>query len=130
MNIKATLSMVGATLLLSGCATQKIPDHIQADLNKPIFCNNEIECKEMWERATYFVTANSGFKLQIHNDIVIQTYSPPQNSPALAFKITKEPKGDGKYQIWTSAACNNIFGCQPNQYVAISQAKRYIRHGI
>ncbi|MGE3666954.1 MAG: hypothetical protein AB7G51_10085 [Steroidobacteraceae bacterium] len=83
----------------------------------------------MWERATYFVSTNAGFKLQIHNDTIIETYSPTDYSTELAFSISREPLGGGRYQIWTKAWCANMFGCTPNQVEAMARAKRYIRTG-
>lgn len=122
-----------AVMLLAGCATSpagsKLPPDLQSELNEPLYCNSEAECKTIWERATYFVSANAGFKLQIQNDTVIETYNPTDASPRLAFSITKEPLDGGRYQIRTKAWCANIFGCQPNQYEAIAKAKRYMRTG-
>lgn len=118
---------------LGGCATSpagsKLPADLQTELNTPLYCNDDAECKTMWERATYFVNTNAGFKLQIHNDTIIETYNPTDASPRLAFSITREPLGNGRYQITTKAWCANIFGCQPNQYEAIAKAKRYMRTG-
>lgn len=119
--------------LLGGCATSppgsNLPSELQTELNAPLYCNDDAECKVIWERATYFVTENAGFKLQIHNDTVIETYNPTDASPRLAFNITREPLGNGRYQIRTKAWCANMFGCQPNQYEAIARAKRYMRTG-
>ena len=131
MNIPTFLFFIALTSALSGCAANqpKLSAELQRELDTPLYCDNEGECKIMWERATFFVNANAGFKLQIHNDTVIQTYNPTDHSVSLAFSISREPKGDGRYQIWTKAWCANMFGCQPNQYEAIAKAKRYIRTG-
>jgi len=83
----------------------------------------------MWERATFFVNTNSGFKLQIHNDAVIQTYSSTNGSVRLAFNILREPMGNGKYRIWAGASCGNMFGCIPTAQEGMAKAKRYIRTG-
>ncbi|MCK7546155.1 hypothetical protein MLC59_18515 [Marinobacter bryozoorum] len=126
------LGVVLATVYLGGCATNNQADlspELQNELDKPLYCEGEADCKAVWERATFFVNNNAGFKLQIHNDTIIQTFNPTQNSPRLAFSISKEPLGDGRYQIWTKAWCANMFGCQPNQYEAIAKAKKYMRTG-
>lgn len=118
-------------IILGGCATAPtLPADLQAELNNPLYCQGEAECKTMWERATYYVNANAGFKIQIHNDTIIETYNPSEHSVRLAFSITREPLGNGRYQIWTKAWCANIFGCQPNHLEASAKAKRYIRTGV
>ena len=118
-------------LFLQGCASNRVkltPD-LQSELDMPLYCEGEEQCSLMWERATYFVNANAGFKLQVHNDTIIQTYNPSEHSPRLAFSISKEPLGGGKYQIWTKAWCANMFGCNPDTNVAIAKAKLYMRTG-
>ncbi len=116
---------------LSGCVAMapQLSADLQSEYDSPLYCNSEGECKVMWERATYFVNTNAGFKLQIHNDTIIETYNPTDSSPRLAFSISREPLGNGRYQIWTKAWCANIFRCQPNQHEAIARAKRYMRTG-
>lgn len=128
--IRLTFLPISVGVLFGCVANQpKLPPELQSELDTPIYCEGEGECKVMWERATFFVNSNAGFKLQVHNDTIIQTYNPSEHSPELAFSISKEPLGNGRYQIWTKAWCANIFGCQPNQYEATARAKRYIRTG-
>lgn len=116
--------------LTTGCATgPKFTPEMQAELDSPLICSSPQECKEMWERATYFVSTAAGFKLQIANDSIIETFNPSPNSPHLAMRVVREPLGGGRYRIAVSAWCDNIFGCQPNQKVAIAAGKRYIRTG-
>lgn len=118
------------TTVVAGCATApKLTADLQRELDTPLYCENDAECKVMWERATFFVNSNAGFKIQIHNDSIIETYNPSEYSPSLAFSISREPLGGGRYQIWTKAWCANMFGCQPNQAEAIARAKQYMRTG-
>ena len=128
----ASLLIATITILLGGCAGLSKPQ-MSADLQKefdtPLYCEGEEQCGLIWERATYFVSTNAGFKIQIHNDTLIETYNPSENSPRLAFSISREPLGNGRYRIWTKAWCANIFGCNPNHYEAIARAKRYMRTG-
>jgi len=120
-----------AVIGLSGCVTPppQIPPEIEAELRTPLYCQNEAECKVMWERAVFYVNLNSGYKIQTHNDSIIQTYGPPSGSRRLAWSLSKEPKEDGVYQIWTQAYCGNRTGCEPNQFRAVLDAKRYIKTG-
>ena len=115
----------------SGCATNqpRLSPELQYELDTPLYCEGEEECKVMWERATFFVNENAGFKIQVHNDTIIQTYNPSKYSTSLAFSIYKEPLGNGRYQIWTKAWCS-WFVCKPNPIEAITRAKRYIRTGV
>lgn len=132
MKTRPAAALVGSIFaaLIAGCASApKLDAELQRELDLPLYCTNESECKSMWERATYFVNANAGFKIQLHNDTIIETYNPSEYSPKLAFSISREPLGDGRYQIWTKAWCGNMFGCQPHQAEGIARAKRYIRTG-
>lgn len=132
MNTGLTGALITGTFaaLIAGCAAApKMDTELLREYESPLYCGNDAECKVMWERATYFVTANAGFKIQIHNDTVIETYNPTEYSPSLAFSISREPLGDGRYQIWTKAWCANMFGCQPHHAEGIARAKRYIRTG-
>ena len=127
----ATLIIFTIAVVTAGCATQqlKLSEALQNDLDAPLICTNADECKLMWERATFFVSENAGFKIQIHNNTLIQTFNPTNSSVKLAFNITREPLGDGKYKIWTKAWCANMFGCNPHPLEAIAKGKRYMRTG-
>ena len=86
MKINTALLFIAFTSVLTGCATNqpKLSADLQRELDTPLYCSSESECKILWERATFFVNANAGFKLQIHNDTVIQTYNPTNHSVSLA----------------------------------------------
>lgn len=132
--MKKYVLSVSLALLLTGCATQNAGKNMSADdqleLNAPLYCEGEKQCKDAWERAMYYVTTNSGYKIQTANDMLIQTYNPTPTDTKLAWQITKKPLGNSKYQIMTSAWCNNVFGCYPDAYEAILAAKRYIKIAI
>jgi hypothetical protein len=68
----------------------------QTELDTPLYCEVEQQCKDLWERATYYVSTNSGYKIQNVNDTLIETYSPTQADTKLAWKIIKKPLGEGK----------------------------------
>lgn len=133
MKIQSSALFLVAVLMMSGCATQQepeLPAELQPYWNTALYCEGDAECKKMWERATYFVNANAGFKLQILNDNVIETYNPPHGNTNMAFSISKEPMGDGKYRIWTKVWCGNMFGCSQPINETIARAKRYMKTGI
>lgn len=131
MKLKIGLALVAFSALSVGCGTTQssLPPNQQQELSAPLHCEESSECKLMWERATFFVTKYSRFKMQIHNESVIQTYNPTGGSTNLGFNITREPLGNGKYRIWVNAACDNMFGCAPDRFETIIKAKRYIRTG-
>lgn len=118
-------------LIFSGCTTPAttLSRELRDELNTPLYCEGEDECKVMWERASFFVNTNAGFKIQIHNDTLIETYNPTDYSTRLAYSISKEPLGDGRYQIWTIAWCASMSGCTPHYNEGIARAKQYIRTG-
>jgi len=126
------LFIVTSGLLLIGCSTpgknMSLAD--QTELDIPLYCEGEQQCKDLWERATYYVSTNSRYKIQNVNDTLIETYSPTQSDTHLAWKIIKKPLGGGKYHIQTVAWCNNVFGCYPDSYEAMLNAKRYMKEGL
>ena len=114
---------------LSACqAIDTLDEVTQKELNTEIICTSE-NCELLWSRAMFFVSSKAGFKMQIANDYLIETYNPTDYSPKLAYRIQKQPLGNGNYKIMTSAWCANLFGCQPKQMQGIADAKRYIRTG-
>ena len=130
--MKKYFLLLGLSFILAGCATQQgasLSPTDRAELDVPLYCEGESECNSMWERAMFFVSSNAGYKMQIANDILIETYNPTQYNTKLAMRVTKEPLGNGNYHIVTTAWCNNVFGCTPDAYVMILKAKRYMKQG-
>lgn len=124
------LLMIIAASFVSGCVQMpRMSPELSRNLNEELYCDGEIQCKEMWERAIYFVSTNAGYKISVQNDLLIETFGPNEPSPELHFKVVKEPKGEGRYRIWTYASCANIFGCRPSWQVGVARAKLYIRTG-
>ena len=117
-------------LFICACTTTSITPEISKKLSDPLICEGEKQCKVMWDRAMYFINTNAAFKIQTVNDNMILTYNPKRYSTELAFRVIKQPLGDDKYKIITSAWCDNMFGCQPDHWSAIARAKQYIRTGV
>ncbi len=118
-------------LFLCACTTTSITPEISKQLSDPLICEGEKQCKEMWDRAMYFINTNAAFKIQTVNDNMIETYNPRQGSRKLAFRVLKQPLGNNKYKILTFAWCDDtMFGCQPDKWIAIVRAKQYIRTGV
>lgn len=131
--VSAAVLLGLSILIMSGCATRgrtvELSPELQSEYDNPLYCQGEAQCKEYWERATFYVSNYAGFKIQILSDTLIETYNPSENSIRMAYKISKEPLGNGKYQIWTSVRCANMFGCAEPINEAIAKAKHYIRTG-
>jgi len=110
---------------LAGCA---VAERREAQLvDTPVFCNGEKDCMEKWEKAEVWVTNNSKWRIQRASNTVIQTYGPGTTEADTAFKITKIPLGDGKYEIRMEARCNNWFGCFPKPAEAKHDFYNYIK---
>ena len=114
--------------LLACQSTNIVDEFTQKELRTEIICTAD-ECDLFWSRAMFFVSSKAGFKMQIANDYLIETYNPTDYSPKLAYRIQKQPLGNNKHKIITNAWCANLFGCQPNRMQGIANAKRYIRTG-
>ena len=72
------------------------------------------DCKAKWEAAQLWVIHHAAFKIQVANDVLIETYNATDGDPKLAARVTKEPIGGGKYRILIVLNCANIFGCVPD----------------
>lgn len=106
-----------AALTLSACATTTPPENTGPTFeqkyaaSQPV-CYTDQQCDAMWDAAQLFVLKNSGMKIQISNDVVIQTFG--STSLRIAATVTMEPHvGDAKKLVYV-AGCGNIFGCAVN----------------
>ena len=95
--MKKYFLLLGLSFILAGCATQQgasLSPTDRAELEDPLYCEGESECNSMWERAMFFVSSNAGYKMQIANDILIETYNPTQYNTKLAMRVIKELLGN------------------------------------
>ena len=114
---------------LAGCTIPQEPPLSADEQNAldPVECKGAQQCGAMWQRAQVWVVNNAGYKIQIANDAVIQTFNPIQPSVALAFTVTKEPKGNDVFEINSRAGCANQFVCRPLPNRARAALHRYLR---
>lgn len=103
-----------ASLLAAGCATP--PPLTDADLRdmQPVVCANQAQCQTMWQQAQLWIINNSSYKIQLANDVVIQTHNPSNSSVASGFTVTKEPYNGERHLIKLRSYCDNMFGCRPS----------------
>ena len=109
MKLASTLIAVA---LLSGCAAPAPLTAEQMEQRRAHICNSSEQCKVMWQKAQLWVAKNSGWKIQLSNDVIIQTFG-PGDSTNVAYTITKEPLSQDTYKIVMEASCGNMFGCVP-----------------
>lgn len=121
-----------ALLALSGCATNGGMSNVdrlslQARVRDTIpTCSSDKECLNKWEAAQFWVSNNSGYKIQTATSAIIETYNATGGSVALAMKVLKEPLGNGQYRMVMSARCDNMFGCQVEPLQAIQNFNDYV----
>lgn len=72
--------LLGAALFatLSGCAVSQLTPAQLQEANDPLICSGKEECDLFWQRAQIYIANHSFWKIQIANDVVIQTYGPGQ----------------------------------------------------
>lgn len=74
--------------------------------NQPIVCIDQQQCGIMWARAEQWVEQNTNWRIQIANNSLISTYGPdPDDSPAPAYTVTREPMANGQSRIELSINC-------------------------
>lgn len=103
-----------ASLLGAGCAA---PTPLTSEDHKdlqPVICASQAQCQTMWQMAQLWVVNNSAYKIQMANDVVIQTYNPSKSSVKSGFTVTKEPYNGERQIIKIRSYCDNMFGCNPS----------------
>lgn len=104
------IPLIWATALVA-CATAPLTPEQTQQLEAPQ-CE-PTTCAAMWQSAQVWVINNSRYKIQLANDVLIQTYTATNGDIWLGYAVTKEPLGGGRYQLIMRAGCDNPFGCQP-----------------
>lgn len=114
------LVVIFLAFCLVGCAGQRQraqANQAKFDAEVPV-CVGESDCRAKWEAAQVWIVRNSGFKLQVATDVLLETYNSTNSSVKLAVRVVKVPMGGGKYRIEVTTRCANIFGCSPDSWAA------------
>lgn len=119
---------VTALVLLGACATP-VSSPLMDEARQPLVCVSKPVCDRQWQRVQSWIAQNSGWRIQIANDVLIQTYGPGRNTTDLAFTAIRENRDDGTASIHFTAGCDNVFGCHPHPALAIANLKAYAREG-
>lgn len=73
------------------------------------------DCDAKWALAQVWIAQNSGYRIRIATDSVIETFGPMGNSPALAYQVTRRMPPGQAGSIDISVACNaTVYGCFTN----------------
>lgn len=105
----ALIAMMAACAPITNPALVSALGPIQAE-DPVVPCDGD-ECKQLWERAQFWVARHSEWKIQTATDVLIQTYNANSSALSYGFTVTKEPLGEKRYRITLEAACGNMFGC-------------------
>ena len=117
--------LIVGILALSACATN--PER-QAQVDEvkrtaPL-CWDADQCGRMWEAAQVWVAKNSGYKVQLATNALIETYN--STDTRIAMRVTKEHVQGDRYIIVATAACGNLFGCMPDPVEHVLRFNREI----
>lgn len=86
-------------------------------------------CTTEWQRAQLWLGKHATMKVATATDVLLQTYTPPQDSPRYYFSITKEPIGGGRYRISATLACQSLVGCSPKEEDVRKALLYYVKTG-
>lgn len=115
--------------VLAGCATAPSPEQIAArnaiTASTPT-CSSDKECEVKWAAARAWINANAGWRLQHVQADYLETYNSVGGSTNIAVRVTKQPLRTGGYRILGSVWCDNMFGCIPDNWVALKQFNDYV----
>ena len=124
------------TVFLTGCATSSEIEAKRAEFKRTIpTCSGTKDCNAKWEAAQLWVVHNAGWKVQNQSSALIETYDAVNShrddrhsdrSTAISIRVTKEPLGQGRYQLLAYVWCDNSFGCTPDEWDAALAFNRAI----
>ena len=120
------LPLVVALPLLAGCATStEIVTALEPARDMPSEVRCTDPCTDEWQRAQFWISTYSGWRMQTNTDVVIETFSPSEGSVRRGFSVTREPMGGGEYVIRLGQYCDNFLGCGSATDLEVEQAFLY-----
>lgn len=112
-------------LAIAGCAAPR--PETKPIITEAVKCANKAQCDFAWQRAQVWVNENSSFRIQLANDVTIQTYGPGIDSIALAYTIVRENSANGSAEFRMTAGCSAQFGgCNTKPGDAINAFHSYM----
>jgi hypothetical protein len=123
--------LLAVLALAGGCATNPALGNALTSVrgDSPVVeCDSG--CVAPWQRAQIWVGGHAVMKVQIANDVLIQTYNTTGSDASYTITVTKEPlPASGKYRVAISLVCGNLFGCQPDAGNVAQAFAHYVRTG-
>lgn len=114
--------LTAVAFLLIASSASAAPDDTLMDriAAVSVTCSGKLDCDTKWAKALQWVLGTPGFKIQLANDMLIQTYGPSYSIHATAFTITKMPTGPDSYKFDWQATCwaQPFCGLTPAMYRA------------
>ena len=127
------LQAVALIFLLVGCAgrgpTRGAPPPTEADISDSkvtLHCKDEPQCGRWWRTAQVWVAQNSGMKLQIATDAIVDTYNPSSYVSGWGVLVTRLPYIDGGEIIDIKATCRPAASCALAEETFIAEFKRAV----
>ncbi len=109
--------------VIAGCGHSPTPRYSDADIaefNAPIECTNTEECERLWRRAQAWVVEQSGFKVQIATNSIIQTFNAPSYSTGWAFTVVRSPISKTTERFVVSPSCGDAPLCRKSKYEMVA----------
>jgi hypothetical protein len=129
-HMKSRIALI-ALLLISACVsrgpTPSAPsDADLTDSKLLVRCNSKDQCDRWWRTAQVWVVKNSGYKVQIATDAILQTYNATPGKTSWAFQITRSPHLDGGEIIEIDGSCGLHSACSPVYETIVADFKRTV----
>lgn len=123
-----------AAVTLAGCVSPQMMQQAEAvepweteEANLPVECKGAAQCATVWRAAQVWVANNSGFKMQVVSDAIIQTYNAPNYSQRYAFQVTREPRGGDLDRILIVPSCGGAPMCRLSPWRMSARFNRAMR---
>lgn len=102
-------------LMVVGCAMNPpapIEPWESEEADAAFECVGAAQCSTAWRAAQAWVVANSGYKIQVVSDAIIQTYNATNYSTSWAFTVTREPRGGDVERFFIVPSCGQAPLCR------------------
>ena len=109
--LTAALALTG----LTGCVTWYPARVTPVDIP----CTNAAHCDRLWQATQLAIVERSRFRIQVANDVVIETFGP--RSIDFAYRATRQRNPDGSGSVRVMALCDaTVYGCVNDPQLATS----------
>jgi hypothetical protein len=117
--------------LLTACAAPPSNSPYREEAMAPLTCDNKAQCDLYWQRAQAWVSRNSPYRIQIANDVLLETYTGTQASLDYAVRLLRERNSNGSERISIAPQCqtrgNPLLTCTRDIFEFVASFKRYVK---